>query len=64
MKKGDKFRLVGVDHRGNRHGIVIGESRDKSCWIVRFDGNKPSSRSAFHKSFVKPEKGDQDGLQA
>jgi hypothetical protein len=58
MKKGDRFRLVGVDHRGlreQRHGTIIGESRDKNCWTVRFDGNKPSSRSAFHKSFVKPE---------
>lgn len=34
----------------NRKGIIVGESRDKSCWRVRWDGNK--TNYAYHKDFI------------
>lgn len=34
-----------------RKGFIVGESRDQSCWIVQWDGNRTSSN--FHKSFIE-----------
>lgn len=39
-----------------RHGVIVGEGRQKHSWIVRIDGLK--SAYGFHKSFCRPEKTD------
>lgn len=36
-----------------RNGEVVGESRDKTCWLVRWDGNSLKSRTAYHKDFIQ-----------
>lgn len=33
-----------------RTGHVVGESRNKKCWWVVWDGQK--TRSSYHKSFI------------
>ena len=34
----------------NRQGWIVGESQDKKCWRVQWDGQK--SIQALHKSFI------------
>jgi hypothetical protein len=42
----------GVRHTGvkERTGVIVGESRDKTCWRVLWDGN--IYPQVFHKSFL------------
>jgi hypothetical protein len=40
---------------GSRGGLVIGESRDRVCWRVIFDGRAPSSAETYHKDFIELE---------
>ena len=34
----------------NMRGKIVGESRDKECWIIIWDGQ--SSRNAYSKDFI------------
>ena len=45
------FSREGLDTFGkNRIGKIVGESRDKTCWLVIWEGQ--NSKQAFHKSFI------------
>lgn len=62
MRVGDRFRLSKEAHekvrgalcRKKQVGLIVGQSRDEKCWVVRFDGQKSTQR--WFKAYVAPEK--------
>lgn len=37
-----------------RKATVVGESRDKTCWRVHYEGTSKKSTDTWHKSRVSP----------
>lgn len=45
---------INIPGHDSRTGIIRGESRNKNCWIVVFDGCSEKYRCAIHKDFCSP----------
>jgi hypothetical protein len=58
MKKGDRCKInkygkenVGGSYSKNRiEGVIVGESRDKLCWRIKWDGL--ATVEGWHKDFI------------
>lgn len=42
----------GMSYDHDRVGDVIGQSKDGTCWRVRWDGRKKRSIDTLHKDFI------------
>ena len=47
--------LIRIEHYRTLKGVIAGESRDKLCWLVRWDGYV--IKDAYHMRFIKVETG-------
>ena len=42
-----------TDRTFERIGTIIGESKDKTCWRIHWDGTKEGSNTSAHKSYIE-----------
>ena len=51
MKQKGTRIIVRMPGHQPRHGVIVGQSRDWTCWWVLIDGRQ--TRQRFHKDFVQ-----------
>lgn len=47
--------LVVWQRKHEKTGVIVGESPNKECWLVRFDGSTNQKPTRLHKSHLEPE---------